>query len=255
VTEVEPARPGVHVPRGATFVIPAGALQISLEGAGVRAMEVTHVEASLQTWPDWLEIAFARLTDVREARRKLVELRGASGACESEALAAEFHAALQAISSAVFALDAFYGVIRDMVPLSQTEKDARRRSRASRAAWVADAIGRVARMPNANRKAMAKSVRLAYELRDGAVHPRHIAEPCAIHRGMNVAVPSYYARYTLETSDGAVGWATETMMWVVDHPQPRNRAICDFAVAAGDLLHGVADKHLVATPDAAVGPR
>lgn len=247
-------RPGVYVPRGTTFIIPAGALQITHDGEGRRSMEVTHVEAAVQTWPDWLEIAFARFDDVRDARRRLLEARE-SGTAEVAALANEFHAALQAISAAVFALDAFYGVISEMVPLSDAEKEARRRSRAGRAVWVADAIGRAARMPNEVRKLMTKSVHTAYVLRDGAVHPRHSAEPYAIHPGLNQAVPQFYARYTLETSQGAVSWAAEAIMWVVDRPKPRNRAVNDFAGSASDLLHSVADEHLTARPGAPVGPR
>jgi hypothetical protein len=250
----EPVRPGVHVPRGATFIIPAGALQIIVDDEGGRSMEVKHVEAAVQTWPDWLEIAFARFADVRDARRRLLEARG-SGTAEGAALADEFQAALQTISAAVFALDAFYGVISGMVPLSDAVKEARRRSRAGRAVWVADAIGRAARMPNEVRKLMTKSVHTAYVLRNGAVHPRHSAEPYAVHLGLNQAVPHFYARYALETSHGAVGWATEAIMWVVDRPQPRNRAVNDFAGNASDLLHGVVDKHLTARPGATVGPR
>jgi hypothetical protein len=42
---------------------------------------------------------------------------------------------------------------------------------------------------------------------------------------------------------------------LVTDPARRNRAICDFAATAGDLLRGVVDKHLVASTGAAVGPR
>jgi hypothetical protein len=102
---------------------------------------------------------------------------------------------------------------------------------------------------------MTKSVHMAIELRDGAVHPRHFAAPYAIHPGMNLAVPSFYARYTRETSHGVVSWATEAIMWVVDHPKPGYRALNDFAAGASDLLHGVVDEHLTPTPGAKVGPR
>ena len=193
--------------------------------------------------------------EVKEARSRLVDARE-TGEAEWRALADEFQAALQTISASVFALDAFYGVINEMVPpLSASEKDARRRSRAGRAVWVADAIGRASRMPNDVRKAMTKSVHMAFELRDGAVHPLHFAEPYATHPGMNLAVPSFYARYTRETSHGAVSWATEAIMWVVDRPKPSYKALNDYAIGASDLLHNVVDEHLTPTPGAKVGPR
>jgi len=246
----------VHVPRGSTFVIPAGALRISLDDDGTPAVEVTSVQAAVQTWPDWLSIALARLGDVRAARRRLIgAVAAADGAAESEALAEEFQASLQTIAAAVFALDAFYGVICHMINVPKADKLARRQRRAGRAVWVADAIGRASRTPNDVRKTMTESVRTAYQLRDDAVHPHFVAEPYAVHPGLNQAVPQLYAHYTLELSHGAVAWAAEAIMWVVDHPQPRNATVCAFATGASDLLHGVVDEHLTYDPGAPVGRR
>ena len=216
-------------------------------------MEVTRVEAAVQTWPDWLSIAFARLKDVRTARQDMADA-GATGddAAESAALTEEFQASLQAISAAVFGLDGFYGVSRDMV---KVPKAARKAGGVGRAVWVADAIIRASRMPNNVRKTMTESVHIAYELRDGAAHPPFTVEPYAIHSGLNQAVPRFYANYTLELSTGAVGWATEAIMWVVDRPQPRNAAVCDYAKGASDILHAVVDEHLTYNPDAPVGRR
>jgi len=86
-----PLRPGVRIPRGATLVIPAGAVRVSIGEDGVPAMEVTDVQAAVQTWPDWISIALARLRDVNAARQRL---KGAAApgddAAESEALTEEF---------------------------------------------------------------------------------------------------------------------------------------------------------------------
>jgi hypothetical protein len=249
-----PVRPGVRVPRGATFVIPAGALRISIGDDGMPAMEVTHVQAAVQTWPDWLSIAFTRLGDVKAARRRMIgAVAAGDDAAETASLTEEFQASLQAIAAAVFGLDAFYGVICEMVNIPDAEKDARRR--AGRAVWVADAIGRASRMPNDVRKTMSENVHTAYGLRDGAVHPPFLVEPYAIHPGLNQAVPQFYSHYTLELSHGAVSWAAEAIMWVVDRPQPRNPAVCAYAIGASDLLHAVVDEHLTYDPEALVGRR
>jgi hypothetical protein len=108
----------------------------------------------------------------------------------------EFQGSLQTISAAVFALDAFYGVIHTMITLQEWEIKARQQRGTGRATWVADAIGRASRMPNRARKAVAKNIHTAYKLRDGAVHPHFRAEEYGIHSGLNQAVPKYYIDYT-----------------------------------------------------------
>jgi hypothetical protein len=176
-------------------------------------------------------------------------------AAESGVLTEEFRASLQAIAAAVFGLDAFYAVICEMVKIPEAVKDAWRRRRVGRAVWVADTIGRASRMPNDVRKAMTESVHTAYRLRDAAVHPPFVVRPYAIHPGLNQAVPELYSHYTLELSKGVVSWAAEAIMWVVDRPQPRNAAVCAYAIGASDLLHEVVDQHLTYNPDALVGRR
>jgi hypothetical protein len=84
-------RPGVRVPRGVTFIIPVGALRISVGDDGKRSAEVTHVQAAVQTWPDWLIIAFTRLGDVKAARKRMTASFAAGDeAAETEALTEEF---------------------------------------------------------------------------------------------------------------------------------------------------------------------
>lgn len=52
-----------------------------------------------------------------------------AGEAAGHMLIEEYRACLQAISAAVFALDAFYGVIAGMVPVPGAEKAARKRRR------------------------------------------------------------------------------------------------------------------------------
>jgi len=104
----------------------------------------------LQTWPNWLAIAFSRLQEANSARERLTAAT-ASGVGEAEAslLIEEYQAGLQAISSAVFSLDAMYGVISRMIDVPEAEIARRKQKNDGRAVWVADAIIRAsARMPN-----------------------------------------------------------------------------------------------------------
>jgi hypothetical protein len=212
------------------------------------------MEAAVQTWPDWLTIGFARFEDVCAARQRMETATAAGdGAGETASLSDELQGSLQVISAAVFALDAFYGVIRDMVVVPQKERQARERKRAGRAVWVADTIRRASRMPNDVSKTMTKNLHLAYQLRDRAVHPPHIVEPYAVHPGLNLAVPQFYSYYTLEASRSTISWAAEAIMWVVDRPQLRNQAILKFAQGASEILHSVIDDHVTVDPNAPIG--
>jgi hypothetical protein len=166
--------------RGSTLTIPEGALRIGISEDGSLKPEITRFQASVQTWTSWLVIAFARLGDTRAARKRLTEaITNADDTAENAALEEEFQGSLQTISAAVFALDAFYGVIHTMISLDKSEKDARQQNNTARAAWVADAILRASSMPNKTGKTVAKNIRTAYRLRDGAVHPRFLAEEYA----------------------------------------------------------------------------
>jgi len=71
------------------------------------------------------------------------------GEAEASLLIEEYQAGLQAISSAVFSLDAMYGVISRMIDVPEAEIARRKQKNDGRAVWVADAIIRAsARMPN-----------------------------------------------------------------------------------------------------------
>jgi len=231
--------------RGSTLAIPDGALRISMgEDRSLKA-EITEFRAAIQVWTSWLVIAFARLEDTRAARGRLQEATANSDdTAESLALDEEFQGSLQTISAAVFALDAFYGVIRSMITLDEAERDARKQNNTTRPAWIADAVIRGSRVPNKAAKAVAKNIHLIYKLRDGAVHPRFVAEEFGIHPGLNQRVPKYYIDYALESSEGVVAAAVEAIMWVTDRPKLRNAAISGYAPAASALLHEIVDKFL-----------
>jgi hypothetical protein len=258
VTSVPPVtaiRPGFRVIRGSNLTIPAEGLRVSFGADGSLRPEITRVQASIQIWKNWLVIAFARLRDTSAARKRLVEAAANNDdAAESVVLDEEFQGSLQTISAAVFALDAFYGVIDTMITLKGSEREARRQKGTGRAKWVADAIGRASRMPNEARKTVAKNIRVAYGLRDGAVHPHFRIEEYGIHPGLNQAVPKYYIAYTLETSQAILAAAVEAIMWVADHPQPRNATVTAYAPTASRLLHEIVDEFLTYEPGGPFGP-
>jgi len=203
------------------------------------------LQVSIQLWVNWLSISFARRADTKIAREQMKKaIDAADDNAESSALNEEFHGAIQTISSAVFALDAFYGIISTKIPIDQSEKEARRRKNSGRAVWVADAIGRSSRISNENKKRLTRNIHEAYRLRDNAVHPHYRPEDQAIHLGLNQAVPKYYAEYTLESCTNILAAVVEAMMFVTDRPQVKNHEIVDYSSTASSLLHDIVDKFL-----------
>jgi hypothetical protein len=238
------------VPNGATISIPEGAILLGTAEDGTPVMNIAAVYSSAMVWQVWLELAFGHLQDTKAARERLTAA-AAVGDYEAEgvALAEEFSGSLQAISAAVFALDAFYGVIQSMVVVPEAEKEARRRNRAGRDVWVADAINRASRMPSHVARTLRQSIHTAYQARDGAVHPRTVMGDFAWHPAVpNAPVPQLYADYVLEGSASIVPMVTEAMMWVTDRPARRNEAIGAFASVASGILHRVADPHVKIDP-------
>ena len=239
------------VPSGSSFIIPADTLQLSLDKTDAPQVRITEIHSSVQTWPDWLTIAFGRLKEARAAREQLILAFSIhNNDAENEALTAEFKASLQAVAASVIALDGFYGAIRDMVPISPTIADERRQNQAGRAVWVADAIIRASRMPNAVRKTLAKDIHTAYKARDTAVHPKVEVGRFAHHPALPGApVPQLYADFIVEAARGLIQAVVEAIMWVTDHPQPQNAAITAYAPTASEMLHRVVDPLITIDPN------
>jgi hypothetical protein len=127
-------------------------------------LQVSADHGLVQTWPNWLAISFDSLQVAERACRRLPEVALGGGDVTPTAalLVEEYQASLQTISAAVFALDAFYGVISRMVTISEQEKMARQASNDGRAVWVADAIFRAsAGMPNGTRQALKRGIHRA----------------------------------------------------------------------------------------------
>src|SRR4029077_2149461 len=111
-------------------------------------------------------------------------------------------------------------------------------------------------MPNDVRKAMTQSIHKAYRARDLAVHPPHVQEPYALHpQLLNTRVPKRWIDYNFETSMDLARWVVEAMIWVIDHPQPRNRALTAWATIASGMLHRIVDPFMNADPSSPLALR
>ncbi len=154
-------RPQILMPLG-------GTVTVSVPPAPDRHKEFKLQVGSgtIQTWPNWLAIALTRVQEVYLARQRIVavsanEIDPTMGRLIGE----EYQASLQTISAAVFALDAFYGVLDGMIHIPDTERAARTQRRDGRAIWVADAIIRATgRMPNDVRKNLKKNIHRAFKV-------------------------------------------------------------------------------------------
>ncbi len=241
---------GLLIPPGATFTIPAGAMQLSVGKNGVAQLQITEAHSSVQTWPDWLAIAFDHLKEAGAARKRLTASTAAQDRdALGKALTQEFKASLQAMTAGAIALDGFYGAIRDMVPIPPAVREERRQKESGRAVWVADTIIRASRMPGPVQRTITKGVHTVYKARDTAVHPQVKTGRFAHHPALpGTPVPQLYADFTLEAGQGLIQLVIEAIMWVTDHPQPRNAAITAYAPTASAMLHQTVDHVITIDP-------
>lgn len=128
----------VFITEGMQLRIPEGGLQISLDGGEPPPLRV-HVR--LDTWQHWIRIAVA---NVDNANREHAELLAAHAAgnevAKASALQGEFQASMVAMSSGAFAIDAFYGAVKDRIPARPALEAAWNRNRTARATRISETL-------------------------------------------------------------------------------------------------------------------
>lgn len=163
-------------------------------------------------WVTWAEIAIDQEDEARRARlRKPAE---------------EFRPGLVAITAAAFALDAFYGVAKQLVPDPGTKSP--------RGAVVAERLKRgVAGGPKAH--TWSHRIKALFKTRREAVHFGEAAAPPIMHAALNSHVSPEVFSWRLEAAQDAVDLLLEVFETWVENP---NKLTKDWAAAHG---HAVAD--------------
>ncbi len=104
--------PGVRLTAGADLQFPAGSLRISVGDDGVPVMDTVIPLLRTDMWPYWLtESVDAAVTARRAAQEVEAAASDGDDARIAQALEAELRSSMRAVSSAAFAVDAFYATV------------------------------------------------------------------------------------------------------------------------------------------------
>jgi len=202
-------------------------------------MDPVIVEVTLDTWPHWLEIAVVHLKVASEAHKALVEAHESDdGDARNHALNNEFQASMQAICASAFTVDALYGSLNDVFPISGATKDGWANNRTPRAGRILDAVHRVAKLSNPQAKSWRKALKTMFEFRNWAVHPPRDFRRPLLHPILEVGVDWRFVVYREENARNAVAVATEVLMRTFEQPRER-KALQDWAKQQAPILQSL----------------
>lgn len=174
----------VYISEGMQLQIPAGGLVLSLDGT----TPPVQVVVRLDTWQHWLRIAGANTFESHEAHKLLLDaVATGDEAKKGTALQAEFQAAMVAISSAAFALDAFSATVKKRLPPLPDVEAAWRKNRTKRPARIAETLRRAFILGRLGQR-LDKAVSEIFRFRDWAVHPPAEFQSPTRHPDLGVGV-------------------------------------------------------------------
>jgi hypothetical protein len=184
-------------------------------------------------WVSWTDVAIEHARMAGKARQRAVEAPDGSPAM-GKAFDGELKAALVAITAAAFAVDAWFGAVKPMIPLpphllAAWTKSGARPSRAARVSETLNAgfaVGPVAAR-------WGRQLKWLYALRDGAVHHDSLFVEAAPHPSGKSNVSRENAVYTAEASVAAADLALQIVTRCIGSPRP---ALFDLVKWCGDRV-------------------
>jgi hypothetical protein len=162
-------------------------------------------------WVWWAEIAIDQERLAREARAKALRITPAGGETFIEALACETRASLIAVAASAHALDALYGVMRDIITPVETG------TRWSTLLETFKAAFNVRGHEGGG--GWAREFEWLFDLRDSAVHHDEESRESVPHpTGTNVSWAN--VAYSLESAERAVNLMVDVLDTAVGAPRP-----------------------------------
>ena len=230
---------GVLFARWASLRTPVGGIVVRAQPDGTMQADPVIVEVTLDTWPHWLEIAIVHMKVAGEAHKALVEAHESDDAdTRNRALNDKFQASMQANCASAFAVDALYGSLNDVSPISEATKDGWANNRTPRAGRILDAVHCVAKLSNAQAKSLRKALKTMFEFRNWAVHPPRDFRRPLLHPILEVGVDWRFMVYREENARNAVSVATEVLMRTFAQPREQ-KAVLDWAMQQAPILQSL----------------
>jgi hypothetical protein len=224
---------GVFFPEQMKLRIPAGGLQIGLDGTG-RPTSSVSIEVLLDVWPFWLDIGMDHAAQATTARRALQSVDPADDTEKGSLLGAECKASMVALSAAAFALDGFYAALREHRDMSDLDR-VWMSAGTPRHARVSETLRRSFRLSNRQAKVLREGAKDLFKFRDWAVHPPAAFSRPVPHEVIGSSVEWRYVAFSAPNACRGITKATKIIRLCVEHPRADDR-IQDWRASAASLL-------------------
>lgn len=230
---------GVMVNRSTQLSI--GKFSISIGPEGAVASDLT-LSLALNLTPYWSEIAVTHVLDAVRYHTALLKAcsagdkDGTSGAMENEC-----KSSMQAIVSAAVALDAFYAVVREQVPLPDELVRAWKRNRTPRYAQLFEVFKQGFAVDPKVAEELRDAIRKVFRWRDWAVHPPGAASEPVAYPELNVATEWRVFAFRAENARNITDAALGIIFHLLKHPRQDSAKLRDFCTPALAILQPTLD--------------
>lgn len=217
---------GIHVTRGMRLRLSNVSFVLGADGS-VQGSPV-EVSLSVDMYVYWLEIAFGHLLIAEEAHAELLAVWDTNDPdLTGPPLEREFSSSMQCLTAAVVAIDAFYAVARDHIPVAPDEVEAWRRNRTSRPRVIAEVLRRGFLMGPKTFAKVRSSLVQAFEWRDWAVHPPAGYNKPVRYDELHVGTEWRFVAYRCANAKAVLGLALSLVAQLLERPRPEHAALAE----------------------------
>ena len=191
---------GVHVAKGTALQIPVGGLKIAFTPKGDLKM-TARVEVLQMMTPHWLGIAVEHLDTAKKHHETLiVAIAAKSDTAIETSLEGDFLASMQASVAAAVAFDALYASVKEHVTLPNHILKTWQKNRTARYRQVLEVLRRGFSLRNHEVQNLCASLKLAFEARDLAVHPKGNFSPPILHPDLGYHTEWRFVQFRYDTA-------------------------------------------------------
>jgi hypothetical protein len=239
------AVPGIFFTRGAQLRIPAGGLSIRVTDEGEFVMDPVRTQLRMDLWPQWLHEALEATVAARAVHADLV----AEAAAQTEEgrlaelLDLELRTCMRAISSAAFAVDAFYASVQARSPAhpDRAKWRAPGRRRTPRQAQVSETLRYHLKLKQPGAGEIRSRIKQLFRFRGWAVHADSKFQD-AIHRAdLDLGVDWHHAAFGTENAIATLGSTLQMLDVLVACMERGSKEVREYALFAKERLDDLLD--------------
>jgi hypothetical protein len=237
--------PGIFFPRGAQLRIPAGRLTIRVTDDGRFEGDPLIPQLRMDMWPQWLHEALDATVAARDAHAQ-VTAEAASPTDEvrlGDLLDLELRASMRAITSAAFAVDAFYASVRAR---SSEHPDRARwlasgRRRAPRHVQVFATLHHALKIRRPGAGEVRRRIKELFKYRGWAVHADSAFRDPVLREDIDRGIDWHYAAFRAENAVSILGMTVQTLDVLVGLFERGTEELREWAPFARERLDEILD--------------